>query len=178
MKLLPQFLGCLFICFFIWLLWAALSEGGLHQLKQINPDYPQLDRSLAYLISQLHKGERDGWSAKHVEYCAIYMPNWEKAEKCVETRKSCEYTSPYLKNDYFKRKDIFSDQFKECVERNRPAYGISEWSHAYRILFRIIITTIVFKLTRGDKHGQQAVEWDENNKWWAQPLFDWMERGE
>lgn len=59
------------------------------------------------------------------------MPNWKKAEDCVETRKLCESVSSNADGET----DVFSEKYILCYMQRRPVFGIMEWLHLSRAIF-------------------------------------------
>ncbi len=165
--------------FLVWAGWASFSSGGLYELKQMNPEYPHPKKSLPYLLSKLGYGESNGfWDSYHVENCSFYMPNWNKAERCVRRRISCEFDAPKEKYSSGARADIFSEEFRSCWKDNRPFRGPVWWLRASRSLWRGGILAASMWLTGGwDAKGDAALKWDDDNKGWVKPVFAWVEQG-
>lgn len=166
----------------IWVVWASISTGGLYELKQLNPDYVQSNRSIAYLVSKWNYSQANGhWDRYHVEQCSYYMPNWVKAEACVKARIACEYKSPREKDEFGEKANIFSKEFKSCISEEHPFFGPNEWLNASRALWRVVIVAGVVWIGGGfnkDNKDEKAVRWEKNNKWWAEPLLAWGEEGD
>lgn len=89
-------IGRIILCLIVvWVLWASFSRSGLYTLKQINPDYQVENKHLAYLISKFVYSDTHGfWDRYFVESCSLYMPNWEKAQECVDARITCQSVAP------------------------------------------------------------------------------------
>ena len=165
----------LFILFCSWLGWASCSTGGLHELKHLNPDYAHPNRHVAYLVSKINWSESSGfWDSFHVESCSAYMSNWEKAERCVRARLSCELTAPTETDAFGTRPDVSSAVFRECWQSRRPPQGPVEWIRLSRGLFRGASVYLILRLMGADSDP----DWDERNAWLANPLVDWMERAQ
>jgi len=165
----------------LWMLWASLSTGGLYKLKQINPEYTQQNKSLAYLVTTLNESLTSNfWGSYHVEVCSSYMPNWKKAETCVSNRMVCEILyAPIKKDSPRPHRDIYSKSFQKCWSEKRPFLGINEWLHTSRSLWRMAIFSGFVWINGGFDHsGEKYEKWDKNNKWWVQPMSEWMEKGQ
>jgi hypothetical protein len=165
----------IFLAFLVWVLWASFSSGGLYELKQINPEYPHPNKNVAYLVSKLQYSASGYWDNVHVENCSLHMPNWEKAERCVRARISCELGAPKGEGLDGKSADIFSNKFRACWDDRRPSLGPMEWVRFSRGALRSGIIIGGMWLTEG--LGGEGESWDEENRWWAEPLLGWFEKG-
>ncbi len=165
----------------VWIIWASTSTGGLYELKQFNREYAHPNRSVAFLLTKRSFSESNGhWDNVHVDSCSLYMPNWKKAEKCVDRRISCESSAPQIKNLYDNgyHADIFSNEYRDCWSENRPFMGIAEWMRASRGLLRSSIALFGVWITGGmDTTGGDVSEWEDDNKWWTTPVLEWSDRG-
>jgi hypothetical protein len=163
----------------VWTPWASCSDGGLHQLKQINPNYDHPNKSVAFLLS-ISEYSADSWDWYHVELCSISMPNWEKAERCVRARQACEVFAPFKTDLFGTKRDINSDKFYSCFQERRPFIGPMELLHGSRILWRAGVALVATLVTGGfdATKGSGTTEWEEENRWWSEPLSNWMEEGQ
>ena len=110
------------------------------------------------------------------------MPNWTKAEECVKERLYCEIKAPPQKEKFMGKSypDIFSDEFDACEENNRPFMGFTEWLRASRTMLRARFGFGAMWLTGGfeDRTIEEQTKWDEQNKYWAIPLIEWVDKGQ
>lgn len=164
-----------------WLIWASFSTGGLYELKQINPKYEHPNKHVAYLVSILNYSESSGlWDSDHVEFCSLYMPNWKKAEECVKNRLYCELKAP-TKKDIFSDKrdpDILSDEYRKCWDERRLYLGVMEYLRVSRALFRYGLLLFGVWITGGaETENHEDDKWMKKNKYWAEPLEAWANKG-
>ena len=166
---------------FVWMLWASLSEGGLYELRQINPEYAHPDKSVTFLISKLGYSESNGlYDSHHVEQCSFYMPNWAKAKRCFRVRKSCEAKMP-IKEQYVGMDvpDIFSDKYDDCWNKNHPFRGPYWWLRFSRGLFRGGVSLGLTWVTGGfGGKGEKQTKWEEENESWTMPVMEWLREGQ
>ena len=171
------------LVFLVWVFWASCSTGGLAQLREKNPEYPDPNVHVAYLLSQLHADPVDGFwlSSQHVEDCSLYMPDWQEAENCVRIRFYCEMVdrrAPYLKREPYQKRalrDSFSKEYRECFKEFGPTRGVYWYLHASRYGPRLAVGMMFLKLSGA---SQDDLDWDRRNKWWAEPIFRWMMDGQ
>ncbi|UTW04519.1 hypothetical protein KDX31_05800 [Amphritea atlantica] len=162
----------------VWVIWASFSTGGFHELKQINPEYAHPDRNIANLLSKL-EGERM-IDSRHVEWCAFYMPNWPKANRCVKERIRCEFevVLPHDRTrEYFMFSDTLNPEYQACWEERKPWLGPMEWLRVSRALWRggigLGFLWIVDKL-----YGEGEEEWSPTARSWAEAILAWGKRAE
>lgn len=159
---------------FTWIIWASTSTGGLYELKQLNPSYVQQNDEKYYLVIKLNSFD----GRYFVDKCGFYMPSWERAEKCVKINIFCEQLLPVTKNKYgLDTRDIFSDQFKACIDQNKQTYNFFDYMRISRAFWRIAIGTGCIWARGGFNKNISAEEWDKKNSYWAKPLLEWMDKG-
>jgi hypothetical protein len=122
------------------ILWAVTFDGGLHELKQLNPKFVHSDTNVAYLVTELHstamsKGELP--SSMRIEDCALYMPNWDAAKRCVIGRGYCERQKP--EGEDIVNYVVSDDRFRQCFNKRKPFQGPLEFFRALRPLIRILV---------------------------------------
>jgi hypothetical protein len=163
-------------------LWASFSSGGLHELRQINPQYAHPNKSVAYLLSKLHYSPSNGyWDSYHVGQCSLYMPNWTKAERCVRARIMCESKLPQQKDTFGNGEhgDVFADAFRKCWLDTRPFMGPAEWLRASRGLWRVgVFLGAVWITGGGGRQVEDASKWGNKNLRWLTLLEEWVQEGD
>lgn len=163
----------------VWALWASISTGGFHQLKQINPQYAHPDRNIANLLSKL-EAERI-IDRRHVEWCSLYMPNWPKANRCVKERIRCELevVLPQSRTrEYFMFADTLNPEYQACWEERQPWVGPMEWLRVSRSLWRGGIAWGFVWVATEWHNTQNEEEWNPNFRAWGNALLSWMQRAE
>ena len=159
----------------IWAAWASVFDGGLKELKQVNPAYAHPDKSVAYLVSQLNANPKPDrlWTKFHVENCSIYMPDWQDAESCVRERLRCELNKPQSVNpiDY-----SFSGPFRDCASGRKPFMGPAVWVRLSRVLFRFGVSFGAMWVGSGFALDADATnKWAKNNPTFSKSLMRWTE---
>lgn len=170
----------LVVIFLIWLMWACFSTGSFYKLKQLNPNIERT-RSINFLLTKLYDSEENGfWYSYHVEACSLFMPNWAKAEYCVRNRIYCESKAPTKLGSIFHEThaDIFSNEFRQCVENNGTINGSMEYLRSSRGFLRIGVYMALIWLTGGfNLDDKESIEYDEKNRFWLKPLYKWVQKG-
>lgn len=121
-----------------WLVWSLTFDGGLHELKSINPNFVHPNKSVAFLLENLHSSEPSNgylYRSMRVDDCALYMPNWEAAEICVNAKDYCERRMPKGGDiiDY-----IYKAEYRTCYKERKPTDGVIEMLRAIKPLVRLV----------------------------------------
>lgn len=177
----------LFAAFLVWLIWATVTTGPMHELRQMNPDYPQPDKHVAYLVAELNREFQPDaiypTSETLVQNCSLFMFNWEAAAECVRASYTCAYLAPKQTGFSSKYADIESDEFRDCKKKNLPTLGPFEMArmllNGSRVLFRGAVfggaLRSVGMISPHDFDDYSAKE--TKHKWWLHPLMRWAEKG-
>ena len=127
-----------------WLVWSLTFDGGLNELKSMNPKFIHPNKSVAFLLENLHSTEpSNGYLHRgmRVEKCALYMPSWEAAEICVNARAYCERRMPKGGDiiDY-----IYKAEYLKCYKERKPTDGFVELLRSIKPLVRIVVAYPIF----------------------------------
>lgn len=106
------------------------------------------------------------------------MPNWRKTQACVQTRISCEHKAPFIEKMSVKWRDTFSASYKSCWFEKRPIVGPVEYLRISRAAWRVAIILSVVWIRGGFDKNIDTIKWEKKNKWWINPMFQWLNKSE